>query len=100
LHSYIACGSLTGEYNITKTGRLSFRFPKGKYHFCPWAQQAADFVTKIPYGSFGDSTKRAAQFCAAFFLMEPLFSGSFFDIGMFTDCLYTFARRYDKIANR
>ena len=40
------------------------------------------------------------KFCAAFFLMEPLLSGSFFDIGMFTDCLYTFARRYDKIANR
>ncbi|MEF2770226.1 MAG: hypothetical protein U0N38_10115, partial [Acutalibacteraceae bacterium] len=59
-HSYIACGSLIGEYNITKAGRLSFHFPKGKYHFgqspeyhfCPWAQRASDFVTKTPYESF------------------------------------------------
>ena len=42
-HSYIACGSLTGEYNITKAGGLLYHFPKGKYHsgqspeyhFCP-----------------------------------------------------------------
>ena len=58
------------------------------------------FCHKIPYGSFGIVQKGQHKFCAAFFLMEPLFSGSFFDIGMFTDCLYTFARRYDKIANR
>jgi len=100
LHSYIACGSLTGKYNVTKTGRLSYPFPKGKYHFCPWAQQAADFVTKSLMDLLGIVQKGQHKFCAAFFLMEPLFSGSFFDIGMFTDCLYTFARRYDKITNR
>ena len=42
-HSYIACGSLPDEYNITEADRLSYHFPKGKYHseqsseyhFCP-----------------------------------------------------------------